>query len=758
MTVYLVTRRKDHQITNNLIKVLEVQEAVDFLTGLIESGKIGREEDTKYHPGQLVLGYDQENRTETEPTREGLLLSAFCLDDTRDNEVVLTIDNTSVDSQEVFTPDILKRCVFISHNADHEAKYDYATGFIPSRYGCTMVNSKRLMSGMEGLRFDLISEINRRLGYDAISKFMDKDIRNEFANCTYFRDDHILYNASDTIRLKDIYYEQRRLGDQLGMSFLLNSLNSRIIPEIASTEVRGIKHNSEKWINIARERKEKADKICQELNDLITNQYKVNLELVNPALKKERESLQRRELRLQERKQKLENQLKLLEEKGKTHLKSYQTQKTHLEKLGSEKLLIVGDQQLDKPLIQVQSNVINWGSTKQVLEVFRQVGMKLPESKDKKTKKLKPSVDKEARAQWFVQQEGSEYEPLMKSFDSFKKIEHNIKSFGEKWVEQYVRNGRIYPRFDQAGTETGRWSAGDKGNKANKKHPNTSQIPAREGPEYRNCFQADEDRELVTADWKNQEGVLIISLSGDMEMIKITSEKDQHGTLGTRCYRAIYKHRYERTGDPKWLELSQTYVMDKSTLEGEKARNKFKNSMGLFPILYGSEAHKVSVTAGLNKEEAQIGIDVIKSHAPTAAKFLEANRQHGSTYGYVIHNTRSGSRRWFQPMLDHIHYGYPMSKSKKVEVELAAGNSCIQGSGSDLLKEAMAMIACWNNIYKQDIRFVLSNYDEVVYSIPKGREDYVKVIEQFMIRAAKNYLIPEVDMECDIKVAEVWEK
>jgi hypothetical protein len=45
-----------------------------------------------------------------------------------------------------------------------------------------------------------------------------------------------------------------------------------------------------------------------------------------------------------------------------------------------------------------------------------------------------------------------------------------------------------------------------------------------------------------------------------------------------------------------------------------------------------------------------------------------------------------------------------------------------------------------------------------VYSIPKGREDYVKVIEQFMIRAAKNYLIPEVDMECDIKVAEVWEK
>ena len=115
-----------------------------------------------------TIGYDIENRTEPDPTRNGLLLSAFCIDDTPGDELVVVIDNTCVDNQEVFKPDILKRCMFISHNADHESKYGVVCDFIPGRQVCTMVNSKRLLSGQQGFKFDLVSEINRRLGYDEI--------------------------------------------------------------------------------------------------------------------------------------------------------------------------------------------------------------------------------------------------------------------------------------------------------------------------------------------------------------------------------------------------------------------------------------------------------------------------------------------------------------------------------------------------------------------------------------------------------------
>jgi len=168
----------------------------------------------------FVLGYDIENRS-VEPCKEGLLLSAFC---NNPNQVIV-IDNTSVDNSELFTPDILRKCVFISHNADHEACWGEATGFQPMRYFCTMVNSKRLLSGQEGFRFDLVSEINRRLGYKQIPIEMDKDIRSTFNDCTYFTNDQILYNAADTIRLKPILIEQYRLAQERNQFFLLNSLS-----------------------------------------------------------------------------------------------------------------------------------------------------------------------------------------------------------------------------------------------------------------------------------------------------------------------------------------------------------------------------------------------------------------------------------------------------------------------------------------------------------------------------------------------------
>lgn len=710
-----------------------------------------RKEDEKYHPGQIVLGFDIENRTETEPTKEGLLLSAFCINDTRDKEVVIVVDNTSVDNSEVFDEETLKRCVFLSHNADHEARYGYATKFIPSRYQCTMVNSKRLLSGCEGYRFDLVSEINRRLDYEAIPVFMDKDIRNEFATCKYFRDDHILYNASDTIRLKDIYYEQRRLADELGMSFLLNTLNSRIIPEIASTEVRGIKHNSEKWINIAKERKQKADKICQELNELITNQYKVNLEVVNPALKKKREQEEGRQKKVTQRVLKLKQQLERLESLGKTHLKSYQTQKEQLENL-SASCVVKTSLQVDVEPVMLES-LVNWGSQKQVLEVFKQIGCPIPQAK--KEGKMKDGIGKEHRANWLITNEGSEFEPLMNSFDAMKRLIHNVNSFGEKWIQQYVRDGRAYSMYDQSGTDSGRFSSGSKGKK--KTHYNGQQIP--KPKEYRECFVADDGRMIITADYRNCEGIIMISQSGDMNMKRITEMSDSHSYLGTKCWRSIYQNRYRSTKDPKWLTLAQEYEMNQTTEEKKKERDIFKNSGGLFPTAYGVHASKVAATSKINESDAQVMIDTIKAEIPLVIKYLDGVSAKTLEDGYCIHNRRTGSRRWFQKVLDNKHYGWKITKSDKIEIESASRNSVIQGSNSDLIKEAICMIGLWARLFKQDVRLLSTVHDELVLDCPEVKaEFYCERIKQLMIRAANNYLIPEIQMSVELHCEKTWTK
>jgi DNA polymerase I-like protein with 3'-5' exonuclease and polymerase domains len=155
--------------------------------------------------------------------------------------------------------------------------------------------------------------------------------------------------------------------------------------------------------------------------------------------------------------------------------------------------------------------------------------------------------------------------------------------------------------------------------------------------------------------------------------------------------------------------------------------------------------------------EGQVMIDSIRAHAPKAYDYLSSKAQEATTQGYVIHNNRSGARRWFQSVLDHQHYGYPLTKANKTEVELAARNTCVQGTGSCIMKETIAKVALWRNLYKQDLWFVLSNYDEYVASVPEqDAERYYEIIKSIMIRTAKYYLTDIVDMEIDGKISKTW--
>lgn len=662
MKVTFLTRREDHITDDPLITTLR-PENYNLHQHLLRGGKCKIKHPISYSDW-FVIGHDIETRGYPESGGE-LLLSAFCVKD----EEVLVIDNTSVRNSEVFDEQTLKYCFFIAHNADFEARWGVVSNFLPGRYGCTMVNGKRLLSGQDGYHFDLISEINRHLGYKKIPIWMDKDIRNEFSTIQYFEPKHILYNAADAIRLAELYFKQLEQASALNQLFLHNSINSRVIIPIAKAEVYGIKHDSDKWAGIARERREKAERLCQELTQIVIGQYGVNLEKVNPAIRKQRESWEKRQSKISERKLKLQLQIQSLEEKRKQHLKSYRVSQEQLLKLET-----TTPEQVKK-----DTGVINWGSPKQVLEVFRQIGIPLPESRDKKTRKMKPGVGKEARTTWFVNNTDSTFLPTMEIFDKFKKTEHNIKAFGDNWIAQYVRNCRAYTMLDQAGTTTGRFSSGDKGRK-NKRYMNGQQIPSKgEDKIYRECFIADEGRSMGTLDYSNCEGAVMSSLAGDLNMLKVLKIPDSHSYLGTKCWKNIYAHRYTQTKDPQWLELSTTYEMNQTSLEKKKERDIFKNSGGLFPVAYGVQPGKVAATSKITEAEAKVMIDTIKAEIPDVIKFLDHKSKVALTEGYTIHNSRTGSIRWFSAILDKIKYGFKPNKSDLAEIEFASRNTAVQG-------------------------------------------------------------------------------
>lgn len=642
---------------------------------------------------------------------------------------------------------MLKRCVFICHNADHEARWGIATGFEPMRYACTMVNSRRLLAGQDGYRHDLVSVIIRYLGIGAVPEWMNKDIRNTFHESTFFTTEQVLYNAGDTIRLKELKDNQLAIAKE--RTFELNSLRSRLVPVLAQAEMTGILHDSAKWTEIANTRQTKADEICQELTKKVVEEYGVNPLLINPDARKKAESLLKRNERDLLRIAKLKEQLRRLEEAKKEHLKGYRISKSLLEQLEGGL-----ENSRTSSTLTATGWAINWGSTKQVLQVLDAINCPPPVKKDQKTREDKPSLGKEARNTWFTLNQENPFYTFMTSFDQFKKTIHNVNAFGEEWIKKYVRaSGRVHTAYNQAGTTTGRFSCGDKDNG----YPNMQQIP--KGKEYRECFLADPDRAIITLDFKNCEGIIMIALSGDLNLKAISELEDSHSYLGTKCWRNVYKDRYKRTGDLKWKELSETYEMNQSTEAKKKERDIFKNSGGLFPVAYGIHASKVARSARVSEHEGQIFIDTIKAEIPRVIAFLDSKSREASTTGYVKHNNRTNSVRGFTAVLDSIHYGWKLDKSAKMEAEMAARNSPIQGTNAEVIIESIVSIDLWRRLFKQDLRLLLQVHDELVYDCPKDQvEFYADKIKTIMQRTAQKYLIPEISMGVSVQTGNTWKK
>ena len=411
--------------------------------------------------------------------------------------------------------------------------------------------------------------------------------------------------------------------------------------------------------------------------------------------------------------------------------------------------LLGATQELDETVIGV-----NWGSPKQVVQILEMIDCPVPTKRDNKKREDKPSLGKEARNNWFTSNSNSPFLEFMTSFDSYKKIIHNVNSFGDKWIAKYVRpNGRVYTSYNQSGTTTGRFSCGNK----NDGYPNMQQVP--KPKEYRECFIADPGRSIITIDFKNCEGIIMIALSGDLNLKAITEMADSHSYLGTLCWRNVYMDRYKRTRDPKWLQLATAYEMNQANEEKKKERDIFKNSGGLFPVAYGIANSKVARAAKVSEHEGQIFIDTIKGQIPKVITFLDSKSAEAISTGYVTHNTRTNSRRGFTPILDNIHYRTTLSKSDKVEVEMAARNSPIQGTNAEVIIESIVSIDLWKRLYKRDVRLLLQVHDELVYDCPTEKvEFYKEKLGKIMTRTAQKYLIPEISMEVSVQDGETWLK
>ena len=592
-----------------------------------------------------------------------------------------------------------KKITMVAHNTQFDAKFLLYNGVDIHNVYCTMVAEAKLMQGSP-YSVSLVNTLERRK--IPVPLAMDKDIRMKFVSGEDIDpEDAIRYSASDVLVLPTLKELQAKNIADFNLGYFINSIHNPLSLVLAKISLEGFVFNSKKWLDKAEEVSEVCNNHIKYLNARVMPL--VDWMSINSDIAKAKESKDKAIIRLTNR---IDKQTKLIshyEEKNKQHLKVYTNAVASLYKAEEE----LKEQEAITFDLKVG---INWSSSKQVLETFMQLGMKpLPMSKSATTNKMQPSVSHAARDAWLLENTDHMLTPIMEVYHELKNRLHLVKSFGEAWVEKYVNpvTGRVHTSFRQ-NAATGRLTSGN----ADEGLFNSQQIPGNN--DYRHCFGTDEGYSVATIDYSGAELCFMAVTAEDDRLIEL-SKLDMHSYFANKGWEAIYNSR-------GW-EWTPKEIISKDS--NKHRRTGYKPMM--FGVVYGLKAKKAAETLNVTTSEGQIAINTIIKEIPKTIKMVEEASDFAITNGYVIHNSRTNSRRWFMDAYASKLSGKEMPFMIRSGIESTARNTRIQGSQADMIMEAIVTINRWLNIYKIDAMIIGTVHDEIIF---KFKEEGVLCLEK----------------------------
>jgi DNA polymerase-1 len=175
---------------------------------------------------------------------------------------------------------------------------------------------------------------------------------------------------------------------------------------------------------------------------------------------------------------------------------------------------------------------INFNSSKQVIELFLELGLNL-DVKDKKTGEVKKSVEANVLE---PQKHLNELIPVYLDYKSQEKI---CSTYGENWLAQiHPKTGRIYTRYRQL-LDTSRLSSGGKDKATKQEHLNLLNIP--QDNTIRNCIIPKPGYVFVDCDYSGQETYVFAELSQEQGIIDFLNQDggDMHAYIASKIYPEI---------------------------------------------------------------------------------------------------------------------------------------------------------------------------------------------------------------------------
>jgi DNA polymerase-1 len=358
---------------------------------------------------------------------------------------------------------------------------------------------------------------------------------------------------------------------------------------------------------------------------------------------------------------------------------------------------------LTAEIYQIADCEFNIASTQQLAKIMFEKLNLSPIKKSKKTKAFSTNQDVlEA-----MSNDGIEIADKVLEFRKLTKLKNTYADVLPKLINE--KTSKIHSTFSTTSTITGRFSSAN---------PNLQNIPIKtiEGKKIRNCFIAEKNNLLISADYSQIELRVLAHLAKIENLIIAFKEgKDIHAITAAEVFK-----------------ISENQV-SKENREKAKAIN--------FGIIYGISSFGLAKQLKISKSEAANYIDSYFKTYPGIENFMKESINSAKKNGFV--QTISG-RKCFIPTINDKNF---MIKS---EAERLAINASVQGSAADIIK--FAILAIDRSFKKNNLsaKIILQIHDELVI---ESKIEEVELAKKIIKNEMENALKIDVPLLVDIETS-----
>lgn len=556
----------------------------------------------------------------------------------------------------------------VAHNASFDLSLIYYHyEILFNNIWCTQVIDQVLFNGVDSFKFSYSQLVLR---YH--KKYLDKSGVESFIG----RDTSKPFNLAElTYLANDLKYlggiRNKQLIDIAKKQLMpIIELEMRFLPKKVKMESYGISMDREAWMVIAKE---------------------------NGALKNSTERIMRQELINMDKEYKFTETLDMFKQSAQMDLFNPDA----------------------KSVQEINVNLINFNSPKQLMEVLNTCEGNFQ------------STRLEMLQQKLRDNPKAPYTKFLELLIKYRGLEKAVSTYGERFLSRMDRvTGKIHTNFTQAFTATGRLSSSSyEVTSKVTEGVNLQNIKAE--PRYRNCFIADENRELVTADYGGQEISLAAWQSQDpLLLAAVRDGLDIHSYMAQESFRIILN-------DPG-LIVTKTV--------NPQFRKIHKNV--LFAIFYGAGPPRIADTLDISVDIADRIYQRIRELLYKFMEYQDKLKSDILTKYSVRDHSYTNRVRYFEKLFD--------GRLSLHKAEKEASNFPIQSSGASMIKLAICEL---DDAFMKDnlnSKILFTVHDEIIVDIPKESGLQKKIVT--IMKTAATHFLGDLPVEVEAVTLPHWTK